>query len=186
MRNRSSFLFKVKEFIFLILLVAIDQASKYWAKNYLQGHSEKSILPMILSFEYLEGGNTGAAWGIFSGNLSFLLFFNLLIVVALFVFLFYLHQKQTCMQFDIIVNKKINYLRYLIILLIAGALGNIIDRIRLGYVIDFITFKFISFPIFNVADCFVVISAFLLLLFLIFGLKEEELETIFSKKEKKH
>ena len=72
------------------------------------------------------------------------------------------------------------------ILAVAGGIGNAIDRVRLNYVVDFIYFSLIDFPIFNVADCYVVICAILLIIFYLFYYKDEDfsfLDQIFRKKE---
>ena len=71
-------------------------------------------------------------------------------------------------------------LQIVLVVLIAGAVGNLIDRVRLNYVIDFIYFKVIDFPIFNVADCYVVISTFVLLLMIMFFVKEDDWNLLLS------
>ncbi len=184
MTKKKSLFFLISGIIFFLVLIFLDQFTKYEAWNKLQGQSAVIVLPHILAFEYLEGGNAGAAWGIFSGKLSFLLCLNFVIILLLIFFLYFLQYKKKVMRLKKNTMKKITLSQYLIILLIAGAIGNMIDRIRLGYVIDFIAVKFVSFPIFNVADCYVVISSLSLLFLFIFGIKEEELQVIFSKKSK--
>ena len=78
--------------------------------------------------------------------------------------------------FKLPVTKRFHLLRFCIVLLAAGALGNLIDRLMNHYVIDFIYFRLIDFPVFNVADCFVCISAVLILYCLLFRYKDEELK----------
>ena len=68
-------------------------------------------------------------------------------------------------------------------MLIAGALGNIIDRIRFDYVVDFISFVLIHYPIFNVADCYIVVAAVMLFLLFMFVYKEEDLEFLSFRKK---
>ena len=82
-------------------------------------------------------------------------------------------------------TKKMNSLRILALFIVAGGIGNMIDRFRLGYVIDFFYFKLINFPIFNVADIYVTCSVILLFIVVLFFFKEEELAgfSIFSKKD---
>ena len=70
-------------------------------------------------------------------------------------------------------------LRILAVLIVAGAIGNFIDRLRLGYVVDFFYFCLIDFPIFNVADIYVTVSTFVLLFVMFFYYKEEDLDRIF-------
>jgi len=69
--------------------------------------------------------------------------------------------------------------------LLAGAVGNLADRLINGYVVDFIKTDFINFPVFNVADCYVTLSMIILIIFLLFFMKEDELDNIFYLKRKK-
>lgn len=104
----------------------------------------------VLGFRYTE--NTGAAFSSFSGAGYFLIIFNIVVMAAL---IFFIRQ----MKF----KSKTAYIA--VMLVISGGLGNIIDRIRFGYVIDFLEFKFINFAIFNFADICIVSGAFLLLIY---------------------
>lgn len=113
------------------------------------------IIPYLIAFQ-TNGGNTGAAFGIFSKSTTFLIISSVVIVIAL-------------MLIDI--SLKINGKMYSIGfgLIIAGAIGNFVDRIWLGYVRDFIMFDFWhSFPIFNFADCCIVIGAVMICVHFIF------------------
>ena len=74
-------------------------------------------------------------------------------------------------------------MQYIITLLIAGAIGNLIDRIVNGYVVDFLYFKLIDFPVFNVADCYVTIACALLIIFCVFVINDKEFNAIFSLKK---
>ena len=83
-------------------------------------------------------------------------------------------------------SKKFLPLRICAILIVSGAIGNLIDRIRLQYVIDFFYFKLIDFPVFNVADIFVTVSTILLLVLVLFYYKEEDFEQIlYSGRDKR-
>ena len=75
-------------------------------------------------------------------------------------------------------NKKYTALNYIIVFLIAGAIGNYIDRIAKNYVVDFIYFSLINFPVFNVADCYVTVSVILLFILILFYYKDDDLEEI--------
>ncbi len=143
-----------------ILLVAADRITKKCAAAYLM-KGDKELIPGVLSFHYLE--NRGAAWGIFQN--AFWLFFIITLIVILFMVMFYAR-----IPFD----KRYHLLRFSLILLSAGAIGNFIDRIIWHYVVDFIYVEWIHFPVFNVADCFVCIAAILLLYCLLFRYKEED------------
>ncbi|MBQ3665531.1 MAG: signal peptidase II [Lachnospiraceae bacterium] len=80
------------------------------------------------------------------------------------------------------VIKKYTILQIICAFLISGSVGNMVDRIRLGYVIDFIKFDFIDFPIFNIADCYVTVSVFILLIMILFFISEDELQLIKIRK----
>ena len=128
-----------------------------------------------MELEYLE--NRGAAFGILQNQqwLFILLFF--LFVTA--VIIFYCRMPM---------EKKYLPVQIISLFLIAGGLGNLIDRIRLGYVIDFFYFSLINFPVFNMADIYVTVSMAILFVLLIFYYKEEDFDLLFSfraKKEKK-
>ena len=79
-------------------------------------------------------------------------------------------------------EKKYRYLEFLLIFISAGAVGNMIDRIRMNYVVDFFYFKLINFPIFNVADIYVSVSCVLLAILVIFYYKENDFAFLSRKK----
>lgn len=125
--------------LFIIGLVSIDQISKLLVVNCL---SNKIVLiNNFLSLDYVK--NTGAAFGFFSGNI----FFLILITLALVIYLIY-DLKQN-------MDKKLNLI--FTILIISGAIGNLIDRVLRGFVVDFISFILFNnqMPVFNIADIFV-------------------------------
>lgn len=163
---------KWKSIMILVLLVIIDQVTKFWAKSTLEGKDPFIIIKDVFCFQYLEGGNTGAAFGLFQGKIGLLSLSSLLVFLIL-VFVIFKIPKE----------KKYNLLELTVTVLAAGALGNLIDRVMHNYVIDFMYFNLIDFPIFNVADCYVVISAIALFLLFVFYYKEEDLNFL-SKKQK--
>ena len=133
-------------YIFIgILAVIVDQISKLLVQRNMYG-SEISIIDNFFSLTYVE--NFGAAWGIFS-EWDFLL--KILPPVLVGVILVYLYKCKP---------GKIEVLSGTLV--IGGAIGNFIDRIRLGYVIDFIDFKF--WPVFNFADIWIVVGCFLMII----------------------
>ena len=141
--------------LFIIGLVLIDQVSKLLVVNYL---SDKIVLiNNFFSLDYVK--NTGAACGFFSGNI----FFLILITLALVIYLIY-DLKQN-------MDKKLNLI--FTILIISGAIGNLIDRVLRGFVVDFISFILFNsqMPVFNIADIFVTCGV-LGLIFVMF--KEEK------------
>ena len=126
------------------------------------------ILQNIFQLEYLE--NRGAAFGLFQDKRIF--FYLSVILISVIVVWFYSRVPM---------DRKYMPLRICAVLLIAGAYGNFIDRIRLNYVIDFFYFKLIDFPIFNVADIYVTVSSFLIILLIFFYYKEDDLERILHR-----
>ncbi len=153
----------ITNFIFsaaFILLIAADQFTKKLANVYL-AQGDIDIIPNVLKLHYLT--NRGAAWGMFEG--AQFLFIGITIVVIIGMIYYYVR---------IPFEKKYLLLRFSLILLAAGAVGNFIDRVRYQYVVDFIYVECINFPVFNVADCFVCISAVLLIYCLLFRHKNED------------
>ena len=126
-----------------------------------------------MSFEYLE--NRGAAWGVLSGRIIFLTLLTIFFTLILFVIIIKI-EKAIIRTNDKI--KLFSIIQFLLVLLAAGALGNLVDRLRFGYVVDFIQFEFMDFPIFNIADCYVTVSALLLVVILLFFIKEEDIGKI--------
>ncbi len=125
-----------------VVLVVIDQISKWLVVENLKGETSKAIINNILSFTYVE--NRGAAFGIFN-NSRFLLLFISIIIMGFIVYLIINSDK----YFESKIAKLI------LIIILSGAIGNMIDRIFIGYVVDFIELEFIDFAIFNIADIYV-------------------------------
>lgn len=159
--------------VLFIFLTAIDQMSKQLVVNKLDLDRRYSIIKGIISFEYLE--NRGVAFGIFSGKLSFITILSIVIIMIIIYCIFSL-EKSIIFHPEYI--KKFTIIQFIFVVLISGAVGNVIDRIRLGYVIDFISFDFITFPTFNIADCFVTVGAFVLLIFIMFFMNDDEFNSI--------
>lgn len=162
---------KIFYLILLVCLVGFDQFTKHLAVTYLKDQDSFSLIPDVLQFHYHE--NSGAAWGLLSGKIDFLLIFTFSILCILIYILFKIPSE-----------KKYFYLRVILIFIISGAIGNFIDRILNHYVVDFIYFELINFPIFNMADCYVTISTVLLMLLGILYYKEEDFDFIFQLKRK--
>ncbi|HHU79661.1 MAG: signal peptidase II [Caldicoprobacterales bacterium] len=140
--------------IFIILLVAAaDQVTKYIAVQYLKPLKTVPILEGLFSLTYVE--NRGAAFGILQNQRWFLIAIPLLIIIAAVIYLF-LHQNDGLLS------------RISLSVILGGAIGNLIDRIFLGYVVDMLEATFISFPVFNVADMAVVCGTIALSCHLLF------------------
>lgn len=157
MKNLKKRLFHL---ILLLILLGLDQISKNWAANVLKNGDDIIAIPHVIRFSYLE--NTGAIWGIFSGRTVFLLIFTMLVLGVIIFF-----------YFRVPFEKRYLPVRLLLVSIAAGALGNIIDRFRYAYVIDFIKFEFIQFPTFNVADIYITVSTFLFMFLILFVYRDE-------------
>lgn len=150
----------LKALIGAVLLIALDQWTKYMVLLHVKPIDSIPLIPGILSFTYHE--NRGAVWGIMQGQIPILIVTTVIILtVVLWV---YSRIPDT---------KKYRWLHFIAVLVIAGAIGNFIDRLFRHYVVDFIYFELIDFPIFNVADMYVVIAAFLLIFVSVFIYKED-------------
>lgn len=154
--------------ISVVVLVCIDQFTKYLVVGHLKDRPAYVLIRNIFQLEYLE--NRGAAFGILQNQRVFFYISVLLITAAVIWF----YSK-------VPMEKKYLPLRICAVLIVAGAFGNCIDRIRLNYVVDFFYFKLIDFPIFNVADIYVTVAAFLLVILILVYYKEEDLERIFHR-----
>ncbi|MBO4898015.1 MAG: signal peptidase II [Clostridia bacterium] len=139
-------------FIIGILCVLIDRLSKmYVANNFAQGQS----IPVINNvFNITYHRNNGAAFSMLRGKTSFLTVTTIIIIIAALVYI-------------IVKRPKHNLLLMSLTLILSGAVGNLIDRIRDGAVVDFLDFKLINFPVFNVADCAIVIGGILLFIYVL-------------------
>lgn len=152
-------------------LVALDQYTKYLAVIHLKDNKPFIIINGILELNYLE--NTGAAFGVLENQKAFFIF---VAVVVLSVIGYVLLKTPD--------HKKYGILHVSLSLIAAGAIGNMIDRVRLNYVVDFIYFSLINFPIFNVADMYVTVSTAVLMILLLFVYKESDLNFISFKQKR--
>ncbi len=154
------------------LLVFLDRLSKNWAVKRLMGQAPIELWPGVFEFHYLE--NYGMAFGLLQNQQVFFYIASALILLAV---LYLLYRTPFTKRF----------LPMIIVLTVmtGGAVGNLIDRISTKYVVDFLFFKLINFPIFNVADSFVTLSAISLFILLLFVYKDEEFTKVygFGKKE---
>ena len=150
--------------------VLLDQFTKYLAITKLKGEAPYILLKGVFQFEYQE--NRGAAFGLFQDQRIF--FFISVAVICAVVIWFYV---------KVPMERRFLPLRICAVLIVAGAFGNCIDRVRLNYVVDFFYFKLIDFPIFNVADIYVTVSTFALVVLLFFYYKEEDFERIFHRRK---
>ncbi len=155
----------IKRYIFALLGIAAavftDQMTKYLAVLYLKGQPAEVIIDGVFELRYLE--NRGAAFGMMQ-NMQYIFVAGAVLVCAVIVYL-YVRLPDAARYIP---------LRVCSVLLCGGAAGNLIDRIRLDYVIDFLYFSLIDFPIFNVADCYVVTACIAFALLILFYYRDDE------------
>ena len=137
--------------------VILDQATKMIVVNTMDYGQSIVLIKNIFSFQYIH--NYGAAWGMFSNHRWIFMVVTTVALIAMPIILYR--------------YRKLHFLFSLSLsLFIGGAIGNMIDRVFLGYVVDFLQFTFIDFPIFNVADICVVCGAIIMMIYVIFFDKE--------------
>ena len=151
--------------LFAAGIVAVDQWTKALTVANIALYQDVEFIPGFLGFTYVQ--NTGAAFSSFEGQMW--LFAMIFIVFTLAIIWEYRKKALPFKPFE----------RWCVAAIYGGGLGNMIDRVRLGYVVDMIETKFIEFPVFNVADCFITCGCIALMVSLIFFNKE------FWKEEKK-
>lgn len=143
-----------------ILLIIIDQITKYIALTNLKPIGSTIFIKGFMDFTFVE--NRGAAFGILEGQRWFFVVITVIISVAILYAFFKLPNK-----------KEYMWLRVSFVLILAGAIGNVIDRFFRGYVVDFFEFTFMHWPVFNMADIYVVVGTILFAFLLLFVIKEE-------------
>lgn len=192
-KNRSVM---IKSTIIVAILILIDQITKMFAFNGLKNTPGITIINGVFELKYLE--NQSAAFSLDPISLIYKIFhityfdthpqvflnckmaFFIILTVAVLVIIVLLYQR-------IPWNRRFLPLNVILIGFFAGAIGNLIDRMVHNYVIDFFYFSLINFPIFNVADIYVTLSAIALIIVVFFYYKEEDYSVIFSSsKNRKH
>ena len=157
------------QFLYLSLfaagIIAADQFTKFLTVANIPLYQDVEFIPGLLGFTYVQ--NTGAAFSSFEGQQW--LFAVIFLVLTALIFWEYFKKPMPFSKFD----------RWCIAAIYGGGLGNMIDRVRLGYVVDMLETKFMVFPVFNVADCFITCGCIALMISLIFVNRE------FWKEEKK-
>ena len=148
----------------IIILTALDQLVKHLISTNFQVGQTRKIIDGVFQLNYVQ--NRGAAWGSFSGKIVFLL-------AAIYVYIRLAGNQE----------KKYTTLRISLVFLISGAVGNMIDRVARGYVVDMFDFCLINFPVFNVADIFVTCSFIVIVILVLFKYKDDELSEIIHQKQ---
>ena len=148
-----------------LFLIVLDQLTKHLAVRNLKGTGGREIISGLLGLSYVE--NRGMSFGLLQGQRT--LFLIVTVFICLFILYAYMRIPETT---------RFRALSLCLLFIFAGAVGNFIDRARQGYVVDFIELRFISFPVFNVADCYITWTAVILAFLLLLRYKEEELKEI--------
>lgn len=153
----------MRNWIRIIVTIILALVADLVTKHFLFEVEYFNLIPNVISIAS-NGGNTGAAWGMFSGQTVWLIVVSMLMIVALFVYNHFVKEKNTlyCISFGFIIG---------------GAVGNLVDRVTLRYVRDFIFLDFFpTFPVFNLADSFLCVGAVMLAIYVLFlsGKKNEK------------
>ena len=161
MNNKKKIFNLLFYIIGIVVLTELDQITKALAAARLLGKPDFKITGGEILFYKLR--NSGAAWGMLSGKINLFLVFTVIVMLIV-----------TYVIINLPATRKYMPLLITCTLLVSGAVGNFIDRVRFGYVRDFIYFKLINFPVFNVADCYVTVSVALLIILILFVYKEDD------------
>lgn len=153
----------MKNFIKILFVIIFVLVADLVTKHFLFSIEYFNLIPGVLSIA-TNGGNDGAAWGILGGETMTLIIVSCVMIIALLIF-------------NLFVKKKNWFYRLAFGFIVGGAIGNLVDRIMLGYVRDFIFLDFMpTFPIFNIADSFICIGALMMILFVIFAPSKKKTE----------
>ena len=151
------------EVLIILAIIVADQLTKYLAVTRLKDIGTIEIVRGVFSLTYVE--NKGAAFGILQNQRWFFIITTTVVCIAVIYFL--VNQSNTSL-----------ILRISLSMILGGAIGNFIDRIRFGHVVDMLHFTLIDFPVFNVADCFVVMGTILLAYYILFIADKVEREVV--------
>lgn len=174
---------KIKRFFLFffvsLFLIFFDQWTKHLAVAFLKGGAEIALLPRVLYLLYVE--NPGAAFGILRGQQFFFLLITIVVLLGILYTVWKIPSSFHSGQVEMEKSRSYFPLFWALCFVFSGAIGNCIDRQLRAYVVDFIYFSPIDFPVFNVADIYVSVSAFLLLLLFMFYYKETDFSFVKRK-----
>ena len=168
--NKKKLLLAV-DVLLMLLLIAADQATKYFAVSNLMNIRPWVVCDGVFELHYLE--NRGAAFGMLQDQKVFFILIAVIILAAIVYVLL-----------KVPYQKMYTKLHITLVFIASGAIGNLIDRIRYDYVVDFLYFSLINFPIFNVADIYVTLSSIYLVILLLFVYKESDLDFLSFRTKK--
>ena len=156
----------------LAVLLGMDQITKYLAQTVLSKAGSIVLIDGVFELFYLR--NRGAAFGMFANRQVFFI----LVAIIMTFFSFYVYLRLPA-------EKHYRPLRFTCLLIAAGALGNMLDRIIYSYVIDFLYFSLIDFPVFNVADCYVCCGAALAVILIFTVYRDDSFEFLYPGKQRR-
>lgn len=194
MQERKNKSIMMKSTLTVILFILLDQVTKFMAAKHLKNTAGISIIDGVFELKYLENQSAAFSFDLISFFykvfhityfdthpqvfLNCKMAFFIILTLVVLAFIAVLYQR-------IPWNQRFLPMNIILIGFFAGAIGNLIDRIIHNYVIDFFYFSLINFPIFNVADIYVTLSAIALIIVVFFYYKEEDYAAIFPSKKKK-
>lgn len=178
MSSRKKTVLNISVWLGALLLLFFDQLTKQLV---LKNLAPNEVNPSGSSYKVWDGvfrlvfhKNTGAVWGILQDGTLFLAILSAVILVGVIIL-------YTRISWDIL---RLRVLKIILAVVSAGAAGNMIDRFFRHYVVDFLYFELIDFPVFNVADCYITVSMVLLIVLFIFYFKEEDFDSLWPKKSR--
>ena len=142
--------------LIVLIIIALDQISKYWVVNNIGLTDSFVVIPKVIDFVYVK--NTGAAFSFLSDTTYGIILLSCISVIFCVGVIWFMIKKKP----------QHKLLTISLALMLSGAIGNVIDRIFRGYVVDFIETTFIKFPVFNIADIAITIGAALVIIYVLF------------------
>jgi len=161
--NKKKVLRIIIDILAILLFIFLDQFTKYLAVVKLKYNPPYVLIDGVLELNYLE--NKGAAFGMLQDKRTLFIFMTVIMLTVVFYVLIKLPDEKKFVSWQIF-----------LCLICAGGIGNMIDRVRFDYVVDFIYFVLIDFPVFNLADILITIGTVLFFIVILFLTKEEELQ----------
>ncbi|MCR5556496.1 MAG: signal peptidase II [Butyrivibrio sp.] len=170
--SKKKKIFLVVDSVLILFFVFLDQYTKYLAVVHLQDKPAFNLIDGVLELNFLK--NSGAAFGMLQNQKAFFILVATMILIIIAYVLFRLPD-----------GKKYNIMHILLVLIASGAAGNMIDRVKQDYVVDFIYFVIINFPIFNVADIYVTVATFVFVILFLFYYQENDFSFLSFRQQKK-
>lgn len=170
-KNISKKTLYIIDLIIFFVLAFLDQLSKFFAVKRIKGHPSYSFIKGFLEFTYIE--NSGAAFGLLRNEKAFFVFFDAVVFSLIIYVIIRCPGKLRFLHMNVFFS-----------IIMAGALGNLMDRFIYGSVVDFIYFSSLDLPVFNMADIFITIGTVFVIIFLVFYYKEDDLNFLRFKEKK--